>query len=1200
MNYNTVEFDLINSSLSGRNLIEASAGTGKTYAISRLFLRLILENKIEINKILVVTFTEAATEELKRRIRELLKKARKVFESCVSDDEFFKALLVKCPARHALKLLNDALRDFDTAGIFTIHGFCQRVLYENAFESGQALDAQINKDQSDLLKEIEEDFWRTNFYPSSPLFSAYSVDKKLSPERFSDGLKAFIGPQDFRLVPDIHLQNTIDLEDSFTSAMQKVSKSWFENKIEIQKLLSESNLNKKKYSGKIVNDLWGSLEEMLKSNGTSPTMFKNFEKLTGPAILASLNKGGIFPGHAFFNYCEDLLSIAQKLHRAFDERVLYLKLLFLQYANQELTHRKEKQNILYFDDLLSKVSKALNKIGNSNELVQSIRSAYKAALIDEFQDTDPIQYGIFNSIFQEGSILFLIGDPKQAIYSFRGADIFAYLKASNSIENRYTLTKNYRSQPGLLHAINVLFTHNKKPFVFEEIEYKNVSSAEGPASRAMEFPENEANFKLWIAKRVDSQSLEAIPVLKAQEMICTAIAFEITRLLSEGRANNNFPGLKPCDIAVLVRKNKEAELVQNVLSKYDIPTILENSGNVFGSPESLEMLRLLQGICNWTKPSALKAALTTCFFSYNAAQIHELNMNEKSWEHCISMISRYNALWLNNGFIPMIRLLMSENAVQERLMSLVQGERGITNIMHLIELIHQKEMHEKHGPNKICTWLLNKINDNGIASDEELLRLETDENAVRIMTIHKSKGLEFPIVFCPFAWASSEISTNGKNSPLLFHDSETGFSATLALGQEEISKHKSEAENERLAENIRLLYVALTRAKIRCYCVWGPFRGAETSALAYTLHGKGIDAPLVRNLAAKLKSLTDDQIESELQTIAKKASNGSLDIEPLPEKEPIRLENKREATESLALRKFAGSVHEPWKVASFSSLSYHHNDKALLDLEFLDSIEGIALISGNSSDPSFSIKKPEGIFAFPKGAMPGIFLHDVLERIDFMNIGSMESACLIPDALAAHGIDLSWKVTIENMIKNLVSLQLFPDNEDLRFCNIPTNDCLHELEFYFPLNCISAHDINSILFDAEKGMERSFHGLQFQPVRGYMKGFMDLVFRCNGKYYLVDWKSNFLGNTIEDYSVSKIKQAMEEQYYEFQYHIYVTALHMYLLTRMADYDYDKHFGGVFYLFLRGIDAEKGPEYGVFFDRPSIEKVKKLCATLIKK
>ena len=777
MNSNPIEFDLMGSDLSGRNLIEASAGTGKTYTISRLFLRLILEKRIEISKILVGTFAEAATEELRQRIRDLLKNAQKTFETGKSEDAFLSAILAKCHRAQGLDLLNDALRNFDSAGIFTIHGFCQRVLHENAFESGQTLDAQIVKDQNDLLKEITQDFWRMHFYGASPFFIAYSVDKKLGPERFSDGLKPFISPQNIRLIPNIGEPDTLSLEQSFASALAKVSDSWNSNKSEIKKLFNELNLNKNKYSEKIISGLFISLEELLKRSSAGPELFCNFEKLTTSRIKASLNKGNNFQSHEFFDCCEDLLSIAQNLSQNFDERVLYLKGLFLQYANQELISRKEKQNILYFDDLLSKVSKALEKSGKSLELVESLRNTYKAALIDEFQDTDPIQYGIFNAIFQNNSILFLIGDPKQAIYSFRGADIFAYLKASSSIENRYTLTNNYRSRPGLLNAINVLFTHQNKPFVFDEIEYKNVSAASETASPISSFPENEASFKLWIAKRSDSQAMQAIPVAKAQEMIGKAIAFEIARLLSIGL-------LQPSHIAILVRKNKEAELIQKDLSNYSIPSILESSGNVFESPESLEMLRLLQGIGNWTKPQKLRAALTTCFFSYDAGKIHELDLNEHASETCISMISRYNGLWHSGGFVPMIRTLMSENKVQERLISYFQGERRITNILHLIELIHEEELREKHGPGKLCAWLHDKINDATSATDEELLRLETDDNAVRIMTIHKSKGLEFPIVFCPFCWAGSEIQPNQKSKPVLFHDSNNDFSATLAMGRE--------------------------------------------------------------------------------------------------------------------------------------------------------------------------------------------------------------------------------------------------------------------------------------------------------------------------------------------------------------------------------------------------------------------------------
>jgi exodeoxyribonuclease V beta subunit len=328
----------------------------------------------------------------------------------------------------------------------------------------------------------------------------------------------------------------------------------------------------------------------------------------------------------------------------------------------------------------------------------------------------------------------------------------------------------------------------------------------------------------------------------------------------------------------------------------------------------------------------------------------------------------------------------------------------------------------------------------------------------------------------------------------LFHDSCRDFSATLALGQEAIHDHKTEAENESLAENIRLLYVALTRAKMRCYCVWGPFRGAETSALAYILHGAGINPPLVQNLSAKLKSLSDDQIFSELRSIVEISPKGAFEIEILPDKEPTPLETESKTSDTLILREFTRPVPGPWKIASFSSLSYHYNDKTLLNPELMDSLDSDTLISEKPSDPVFSLNKPEGIFAFPKGALSGVFLHDVLEHTDFTNIGSPKTTNVILDTLAAHGFDLSWKPTIEHMLKNLVSVQLFPENNALRLCNIPRSDCLHELEFYFPLDLISSNDINSIVSNVGKGIEHAFQGLQFKPIQGYMKGFMDLVF----------------------------------------------------------------------------------------------------------
>ncbi|HMK64526.1 MAG TPA: UvrD-helicase domain-containing protein, partial [Thermodesulfobacteriota bacterium] len=461
------EFDLLNSPLQGVNLIEASAGTGKTFAITGLFLRLLLEKRLALKDILVVTYTLAATEELRDRIRKKIREALEAFVQGDSADPFLKALLQQTDDKEeALAVLRRALCDFDQAAIFTIHGFCQRTLQESAFESGALFDTELKPDQeSGLLEEIVQDFWRLHFYQAPREWVRYALKAKYRPAVFLDLLRNRVPPQDLKILPEFPEDTTQEAFPlrPFQEAFNKLRQSWPEVQEDVKERLNDPALFAE--YGKNLFDLLDLMNTLVREEVSPFPLPKGFEKFTTEVLEKKTKKGKSTPRHPFFPLCDELKETADNLRTAMDRQFLYLKVELFKILKKELPERKQRQNIQSFDDLLTRLEEALEKSGGE-KLSRAIRLRYQAALIDEFQDTDPVQYAIFRNVFgRDEAILFLIGDPKQAIYSFRGADLFAYLKAASRVDARYTLTKNWRSEPGLIEAVNTLFSGSSSPFL---------------------------------------------------------------------------------------------------------------------------------------------------------------------------------------------------------------------------------------------------------------------------------------------------------------------------------------------------------------------------------------------------------------------------------------------------------------------------------------------------------------------------------------------------------------------------------------------------------------------------------------------------------------------------------------------------------------------------------------------------------------
>ena len=1190
-------FKVTEAPLSGRNLIEASAGTGKTYAIEGLFLRLILEKQIPINQILVVTFTEAATTELKERIWNRLMQEKSAFQTESSD----------VASEKAAQLIQGALDEFDRAAIFTIHGFCQRILQENTFETGNLFDTELVTNPSEIMQEVADDFWRKNFYDSQPELISYAIKKMKGPENFLK-LLARARAGDIRIVPDLEKPLLLGL-GPFRSAFSKLKKRWPSCRADMEKLLKSDSLRGNIYgsrhpdrnrSGMTGRDskvlsIVLAMDKLTNDKNIGFPLFKEFQLITYTKLMKSVKKNQVPPSHEFFHICEELYARAARLEDEMSQYLIFLKKKLFEYVGSELSSRKMSRNVQFFDDLITRVQKSLQN-NKRSALVNAIRQKYRAALVDEFQDTDSIQNDIFSKIFSfKNSILFMIGDPKQAIYGFRGADIFSYLNTAANTNTKYTLIENWRSVPSLVTAVNTLFSNIKVPFVFKEIAFKKGRSAKTANQRVKM---TEAPLKLWFIR---SDWDHPINKTDAVQKIAAQVTREISRLITRDEK-----AFKPEDIAILVRTNRQAQMMKTCLSAERIPSVLLGAENIFDSHEARELERVLTGIADHGSGQLLRAAMVTDMIGISGNDFDTLDADSLWWRTLISNFKEYFEVWSRSGFIRMFRLFMAKEQVRSRLLSFEDGERRLTNLLHLAEILHQESDNNNKGVEGLIKWLSEQSDPASLRLEEHQLRLESDENAVRIVTTHKSKGLEYDVVFYPFGWEGSLI----KEKEIFFHDHDANQRLTLDLNPDTSGKNRISAQNELLAENLRLLYVAVTRAKIRCYLTWGQIRGTETSAMAYLFHGSDCSQggkhtdDILSTLKTHFSTKTDGDLLEDLKGLVNRSS-GSIELVTTFVDDDSTPASTEERGDALFLKRFSGQVKTNWKISSYSSLVSHRaSEIELLDRdsdrsfnEFLQNPERGEL----ESDPK-TISDSIDIFSFPKGPRAGIFFHEIFEEIDF---AAMPPAYehLVIDKLNGYGFEVKWKETVCGMIKRVLSAPLLKEGNHLVLSTIQQQDRISEMEFYFPLNPISPHTLRKVFadygpHDISADFPTQLEKLTFSPVEGFMKGYIDMVFQYDGRYYLLDWKSNFLGMSSADYNTDSIRTVMGDNFYILQYHIYILALHQYLGSRMPGYRYETNFGGVFYLFIRGIDMDNGAGNGIYYDRPAIDLIHALGRTLI--
>jgi exodeoxyribonuclease V beta subunit len=1094
-------FDAQNIPLEGVHLIEASAGTGKTYSIEGLYVRLV-EKGLRPDQILVVTFTEAATSELRDRIRSRLGKRQAELEK---NNEAVNIALVR-----------SAILAFDTAAIFTIHGFCCRMLREMAFETGSAYTLELTPDQSEIARDTVWDFFRIYIYK---LPVEYLKHAKLSPEKFLE--TARIAGLDNEIIPEIGMPEIKTGIDEFRKAFMKLSKDWGQERKQITGILESSqSLNRNSYQKRTVANAVNDMDEFI-NNGLNTSIFDRYKYFRHSNMLIKPKLPIAAPLHTFFEFCDTFSEKTEKLINTFDLMTIWLKREFVRFFRQKMPLAKEMLAIMHFDDLLLKMRQAVRT--DSINIRKAIREKFSAVLIDEFQDTDPIQWEIFSSIFPEGT-MYLIGDPKQAIYSFRGADIFTYLNAKDSIpeDNRHRLEKNRRSVKGLVEAVNRLF--EKSPFGHTGIPYDRVT----PSDKKSETGLTGEPLMIWTLENTDGTKIN-----KEDEFYRAAsvVAAETVRLIGSGK-------VRAGQIAVLARKWRQANLVRDALIGLDIKSVITSDEKVFSSEEALLMRILLEAVSEPARDDLIKACLATPLIRMDAEALAGFDENAINRDTIMTEFAEYHEMWRDHGFMRMFREFYN-NRAKPNLACLPRAERRLTNMQHIAELLHRAESSGRTGIDSLLSWFNEKIGQD-TGTDESELRLESDEDAVKILTVHKSKGLEFPVVFVPFAWDEMDSKS------IVFND---GGKRILDLGSEKLPENTLKCRKEALEESMRLLYVALTRATDRCYLLHCDIEGIENTALAALLNNEDLSSYASENI----------KVEPAPWGAAEKASGPA---ENLPR---------------LTSRIFNANIDSRFRIMSYTSLSQgSYSEGRDLDVS-----------SGRQVNQPGDLS----IHAMPRGAATGHMIHEVMEIIDFQS----PDIDLIEDAFRRHGFDSKWLDAVNRMVQKVLSIEI---EKGYKLSDVTLTKRLSELEFILPVSELEGERLKTIARSA--GIDEDLRGvleaLDIKPSRGFLRGFIDLVFELNGKYYLIDWKSNYLGPGPEYYNQISMKMEMAGEFYVLQYHIYTLALNRFLASRIARYSYEKHFGGVLYLFIRGIDSME--QNGIYRARPDKKTIDALVCGLL--
>jgi exodeoxyribonuclease V beta subunit len=1186
--------------LGGVRLIEASAGTGKTFTLATLVTRLVIERGLRVGEILAVTYTEAATQELRERLRLRLELAAKLANEVALmpttlDDDSESAVtrvLIERQARREDPLalarrLRQAAREMDLAAVFTIHGFCARALAEHAVEAGQPLLApELTGSERELIDAVATDLWRS--------LGADATDAELLQQqwRTPDGLagdlyKLLYVPRLQPAPPPTSPDPLPRLVDAAAALRDAFATHGDEACSALHAAIDNKILNGASYKSALIVELRTALAQWCDNADASAPVHEKLDRLTPYKLAEKTNKPkkGVSlqtPSSPLFEAVAHYLEAANARETWLASRRIALVHRVREAAATRLASIKRLRREQTFDDLIANLADALDG-PHGARLVERLRAQYAFALVDEFQDTDPRQWAIFERVFGSGDepALFLIGDPKQAIYRFRGGDVHTYLGAAERAQRAPGLDRNFRSRPSLLRAIATLYERaGDAAFVDERIRFRDVEPGgtvrddaflrDGRTAPALELcvlppPDDGRRTPKWY-------------VGEARQLAALACVTAIHALLSDargghavlhGRGGERAP--QSGDIAVLVRNHAEATLMREALSRAGIAAVAAGRRSLFSTEEARDVLALLEALLRPDDDARLRGALATMLVGLDADTLARFDDDAQLHRRWQLRALAWRDRWQRHGPLAMLGDVGAEHA--PRLLAQSDGERRLTNTLQLAEVLQEADV-QAIGEHGLVDWLRMRIAEADDSDETQQLRLESDARCVQILTLHKSKGLEYPFVFLPFA----AIGRDSRNGNLCeFHD---GIGRVLQLRSEATPEHaaawndaRARQESEERGEDARLLYVGLTRARHALWLATGPFANAESSPLE----------PMLRDVDALAGVLGNAAYVHRLS---------------LPLRLPDALSPERRDAVPAA-RETRRVVPRDWWVYSFTQLAN----------ESPGTVEAaprtVAEEGGAQDEPAAAVFGDEATLDADRrfsGSRFGNVLHSVLERVDFaawsqwLEYGMPEAERRhLVDALHGEGYadeDIDDGVTVlAPLVGHTLAVGL---PEGARLCDVPPHARLSEMEFHFALASTPVARLLALLHGHDMLRERHAFGNR-QRLEGLMTGKIDLVYAHDDRYYVLDYKSN----RLPSYDRDALAVAMDDSEYTLQALLYSLALHRWLRFRLGDaYDYDTHFGGIRYLFCRGLDASRGDSAGVHAWRPSRALIDGLDALLL--
>jgi exodeoxyribonuclease V beta subunit len=1084
------DFEISGPLPSGMTLLEASAGTGKTFTIAALTARYIAERGKPIDRLLVITFTRMATGELRERVRERLVRAYDGLTAVMAgadppgDDEIVCLLADGIPSLQAERRerLARSIADFDAATIETTHGFCLQVLYGLGTAGDVDRDVTLVEDVRDLMEEVVDDLYLRKFAHRPSVQGFTHADAVKIARKVLDNPEAEVVPEP--------------------------------------------------------------------SEG------------------------------------DDLDAVRARFAEAFAK---------------EMERRKRALKIMTYDDVLLRLRDTLRHPVRGPEARKRLRERYDVVLVDEFQDTDEVQWEIMERAFGgPETTLVLIGDPKQAIYAFRGADVQTYLRAKGQVASESTLGVNWRSDEPLLEAYDALFGNAQ--LGQGGIDYRSVRAAEAnvvPRLVGVPVPTPLRVRIVHADDRLVGRTKDGLKAAEAREFIAADLADQVVAMLSAGAevidrrrdgTEVERTDLHPGHFAVLVRSNTQAQVVRDALHAAKVPAVIGGAGSVFVSDAARDWLRLLEAL---ERPSARgRAALAalTQFVGWTAEVV--ALADEDQWEDLHWALHRWASLLREKGVAALHETVSAERGVPARVLEHPNGERFMTDLRHVAQLLHEAGATEGVGPTAMANWLGRRMReaDRETENEERTRRLESDAQAVQVITIHRSKGLEFPIVLYPFPW-DGYIHKIGVP---VFHDPDNDSERTVDVGGQgrDLEAHRKLEKAEGQGEALRLFYVALTRAQHQAVLWWAGGRDTADSPLSRLVFDR---APTGEVAPYGMKKRTDAAVEEAFAALGPQVS-----VERVTRPTAGRWGGRDGNAVDLRAAVFDRTLDDAWRRVSYSGITRDVHDapaigsepeeEGMTDEPAAGSPPGPSLPARSSGPPPVALE----LAAMPGGTLVGTVVHEVLQHTTFE---APDLAAEVDRALEREekrrNADLGNRADVIAGLRAAIESPLGPMVGDVRLRDIGRSDRLDEMGFEIPLvggdapagaARLDVADVADLLEEhlaPGDPVHAYAHRLRASPLdgvlRGYLTGSLDLVFRHEDRFVLADYKTNRLGGPEEaltswHYRPEALQAEMLSAHYPLQALLYSVALHRYLRWRLPDYRPDDHLGGVLYLFLRGMSA----------------------------